>query len=66
MAKILIIENCRQCHYFEENMYHGPCCWHDKIAKSVPDGKRPKKIKIFNVEEYRKPPIPKWCPLDNR
>jgi len=65
MKKCLIIDNCRLCFKFEDNMYHGLCCWHDKVAKPHSEGKIPKIIEINNQNEYLKPPIPKWCPLDN-
>ncbi|WP_291566801.1 MULTISPECIES: hypothetical protein [unclassified Clostridium] len=61
MAKILILETCFHCRYFEENMYHGSCCWHSKVAKPHPEGKIPRKIKTDKFNEEID--IPKWCPL---
>lgn len=67
MSRILIIDKCNQCTYFERNMYHGECCWHLKVCKPYEDGRIPRKIESkYNKE---KPwdwevNIPKWCPLE--
>lgn len=65
MKKILIIDNCRQCNKFENNMYYGLCCWHDKIAEPHTEGKIPKKIPHKGRNDYYKFYIPSWCPLEN-
>lgn len=65
MNKILVITNCRQCSHFENNMYHGLCCWDEKVCKPHEDGRIPKKIKTKTEEEYLRPTIPKWCPLED-
>ena len=61
MSKILIIEKCNHCRHFENNMYHGSCCWHSSVAKPCKEGHIPKRIRgnHSNVID-----IPNWCPLE--
>ena len=61
MSTILIIEKCDKCYHHEDNMYHGSCCWHPKVAKPCEDGHIPKRIRL---NYYNSVEIPKWCPLE--
>lgn len=62
--KLLKVEHCKQCYHSEVNMYHGFCCWHKDVCKPRKDGRTPRKIKYKN-EDYFKPQIPEWCPLED-
>lgn len=60
--KILPIEHCNHCRYFENNMYHSICCWNPKVVRKCKEGKLPKKIQGYLETGIV---IPKWCPLDD-
>lgn len=65
MKKILILDKCNDCIYYEDNMYHGDCCWNIKVSKVINRYERePKKIRSKIDDKFNRA-IPKWCPLEN-
>jgi len=62
MKKILIIEICNHCRYFDDGM-HGARCFYNKYNCN-------EKRKYEVLEEFRKDgsfyvDIPSWCKLEN-
>lgn len=65
MKKMLIVNKCDDCTYYENNMYHGECCWNIKVCNLINEYERiPKKIKGKLNSKFNRT-IPKWCPLDD-
>lgn len=62
MKKLLIIDKCNNCTFFENSMTYDCCCNNPKVTMKERGIVRPRKIQEHFGHGIQ---IPNWCPLEN-